>query len=820
MEYLNQPSSSAKTVAVAASGSSHAVQPPYYVVNSPYGFEAGDDSDSGSTLLDYWRMLRRHKLAILLSAAAGLALGFAVGIPMKPVYRAHASIEVLNINDDFMNMRQTNPVTTNEYSYDTSEEQTQAKLLESSALLNRVYAKLDPKFSPKPAKAAMATSGWRSWLHLPQPVEPTTREKLLNKAANSLKIRAIPRTRVLEVSADSTDPDFAALFANTLVEQFVQQNIEARLNTTQRTSDWLGREIEDARTRLRHSEDALQDYARSSGLIFTDENTNVATEKLQQVQQELSAATADRIAKQSRFELARNSPPDSLADVLNDTGLRETEAKINDVRRQIADLSAVYSPEFSKVKRAEAELASLQEAFERNRADILKRIENDYSEATRKEKLLASAYDAQTREVSGQDEKAVQYNILKREVDSNRQLYDTMLQQMKQASIASALRASNIRVVDPAEMPDRPVFPNFKLNSALGLFAGLFMSVAFVTIRDRADRTLQQPGEIKLWTDLPELGTIPSSSVKAGKYYYRLTEPQASTNGGFDAVTQHASAKGRSRSTTEPRASARGGFGLPTEPRTAATEGSRSVDKRKPDQSVELITWQQKPSLMAEAFRSALTSILFVGENGSRPRVLAFTSSNASDGKTTVVSNLAIAAAEIRHKVLVIDADLRRPRMHQIFDLSNERGLSDLLRDDFSDKTLKGLIQQTEVPGLQVLTGGVPTHAAANLLYSPNLAALIRKFKDQYDMVLIDTPPMLQMTDARIIGRVADAVVLVARAGQTTRDAMIAVKERLGEDRVRVLGSVLNNWDPKRSGRAGGYGYYSGSHYASQKYNG
>jgi len=785
---------------VVAHAHGQPVQQPYYVVGAPYGFEAPEEDDSGAGLLDYWRMLRRHKLAILLSAAAGLALGFAVGIPMKPVYRAHASIEVLNINDDFMNMRQTNPVTTNEYSYDTSEEQTQAKLLESSALLDRVYAKLDPKFSPKPAKAAMATSGWRSWLHLPQPIAPTAREKLLNKAANSLKIRAIPRTRVLEVSADSTDPDFAALFANTLVEQFVQQNIEARLNTTQRTSDWLGREIEDARTRLRHSEDALQDYARSSGLIFTDENTNVATEKLQQVQQELSAATADRIAKQSRFELARNSPPDSLADVLNDTGLRETEAKINDVRRQIADLSAVYSPEFSKVKRAEAELASLQEAFERNRADILKRIENDYSEATRKEKLLAGAYDAQTREVSGQDEKAVQYNILKREVDSNRQLYDTMLQQMKQASIASALRASNIRVVDPAEMPDRPVFPNFKLNSALGLFAGLFMSVAFVTIRDRADRTLQQPGEIKLWTDLPELGTIPSSSVKAGKYYYRLTEHQASTNGGFDAVTQRASAKRRSRSTTEPR--------------TAATEGSRSVDKRKPAQSVELITWQQKPSLIAEAFRSALTSILFVGENGSRPRVLAFTSSNASDGKTTVVSNLAIAAAEIRHKVLVIDADLRRPRMHQIFDLPNERGLSDLLRDDFSDKTLKGLIQQTEVPGLQVLTGGVPTHAAANLLYSPHLAALIRKFKDQYDMVLIDTPPMLQMTDARIIGRVADAVVLVARAGQTTRDAMIAAKERLGEDRVRVLGSVLNDWDPKKA--AGGYyGYPRGNYCAS-----
>jgi polysaccharide biosynthesis transport protein len=740
--------------------------------------DGADDSDSGSGLLDCWRILRRHKAAILLSALSGLVLGFVIGIPMKPVYRARTSLEVLNLNEDFMNLKQANPVTTNDYSYDTSEEQTQAKLLESNALLDRVYAKLDPGASQNAKKPQMASSGWRSWVHLSQPVPLSRREQLLDKAANTLKVRATPRTRVLDVSVDSTDPKFAADFANTLVQQYVEQNIEARWNSTQRTSDWLSREINDTRSRLQASEDALQEYARSSGLIFTDENTNVATEKLQQLQQELSTATADRIGKQSRFELARNSPPDSLADVLNDAGLRETGAKVNDMRRQIADLSAVYSSEYSKVKRAEAELVTLQDAFERDRADILKRIENDFHEATRKEKLLSSAYDAQTREVTGQGEKAIQYNILKREVDSNRQLYDTMLQQMKQASIASALRASNVRIVDPAELPDHPVSPNFKLNSALGLFAGFFLSIAFVTIRERADRTLQQPGEVKLWTDLPELGTIPNASLEGSKYYARAS-----------AAVLNAQPVGR----------------------------KRSIPARNQPQTVELMTWQERPSLIAEAFRSALTSILFVGENGSRPRVLVFTSANASDGKTTVVSNLAIATAEIRRKVLVIDADLRRPRMHEIFDLQNERGLADLLREEFSEEALKGLIQETRVAGLHVLTGGPPTHAAAHLLYSPNFAALIAKFKKEYDMIFIDTPPMLQMTDARVAGRLADAVVLVARAGQTTRDAMVAAKERFGEDRIRVLGSILNDWDPKRSpGAYYGYSRYDTSRYVSR----
>lgn len=220
-------------------------------------------------------------------------------------------------------------------------------------------------------------------------------------------------------------------------------------------------------------------------------------------------------------------------------------------------------------------------------------------------------------------------------------------------------------------------------------------------------------------------------------------------------------------------------------------------------------TWQRKPSIIAEAFRATLTSILFVGENGSRPRVVALTSANASEGKTTVTSNLAIAMAEVRGNVLVIDADLRRPRMHDLFDVPNERGLSDLLKEPvLSDDVIAAAIQQTRIPGVSVLTAGTPTHTAANLLHSDSLSELLGKLKQKYDMVLIDTPPMLQITDARLVGRCADVVVLVARAGRTTRDAILAAYQRLSADRIRVLGTVLNDWDPKRS-PTGYYGYYN-----------
>jgi uncharacterized protein involved in exopolysaccharide biosynthesis len=568
MKHLSKP----QPVALISQPSAYTVVRRAYPP-STYGPENLVDDDSDGGLIEYWRILLRNKRTILLAGLAGLVLGLAVGVPMKPVFRAETTLEVLTLNEDFMNMKQANPTTTNDGSYDISEEQTQAKLLESKALLQRVIAKLNPGPASAPRKPHLATTGWRALFHLPERVRPSPRQELLTAAADSLKVRPTTRTRVLDVTIDSTDSQLAADFANTLTQEFIAQNLEARWATSQRTSQWLRRELDDTREKLRKSEDALQNYARGSGLIFTDETTNVATEKLQQLQQSLSTATADRIAKQSRYELAQSAPPDSLADVLSDDGLRDTQSKIDNLKGQIADLGAVYNSEYSKVRRLQAELETLQPAVDRQRTDIITRIKNDCTEAERREKLLTVAYNTQAREVTGQDEKAIQYNILKRDVDSNRQLYDTMLQQMKQASIASAMRSSNVRIVDPAELPDSPVSPNFKLNSAVGLLAGLFLSIAVVTVRERADRTLQQPGDIKMWVDLPELGIIPTASRNTNRpLYYRSSDLLESDKAAFIGLKKPYNAE-----------------------------------------SIELVTLQKKPSLIAEAFRSVLTSILFIG---------------------------------------------------------------------------------------------------------------------------------------------------------------------------------------------------------------
>jgi succinoglycan biosynthesis transport protein ExoP len=347
---------------------------------------------------------------------------------------------------------------------------------------------------------------------------------------------------------------------------------------------------------------------------------------------------------------------------------------------------------------------------------------------------------------------------LEREVDNNRQLYDSMLQHVKEAGVASALHASNVRVVDPAKPPIRPYKPSLFLNSILGLFSGGFFGLIFIVLRERADRSIQAPGEASLYLDVPELGVIPSADAE------------------------------RSRS-----------FAYYRQGRGAETKTTEKENRQSP---VELVTWKRQPSVLADSFRFTLASILYIGENGNRPHVIALTSANPQEGKATVASNLALALAEIGRRVLLIDGDLRKPRMHEIFHVSNAWGLSDLLEGTKPPAGSEATAIETAYGGLYVLPAGSAASSISNLLYSPRALELLQRMRQEFDMVIIDTPPMLQMPDARVLGRLADGIILVVRAARTTKEAAVAATQRLMEDGTRVLGTVLNEWDPRKTSRS------------------
>ena len=723
-----------------------------------YADSAVNDVPSGG-LLEYWRIIQRRKTHVILIACLGAAAGFLYTVPQTPVYQAKTVIEIQALNEDFMHMREVNPNASASGYYDPMIDlQTQVRILQSRALLDRVSKKLLAETKPIIAPPTRFEA-WRNILHLPQPKSVSGRESVVANAAGGLKAKAQLNTRLIEISCDSASPQMAADYLNALSSEYIEQNLESRWQTTQHTGEWLARQMEDIKIKLEKSEDALQAYARAAHLIITDEKENASDLKLKDLQQELTKSQSERIAKQSNYELAVHSPVDSLGEVLDDASLKDIAAKLTDLRRQVAELSSTFTPSHPRVQKAQAQIATLESAFQQARLNILGRIRNDFEAAERREKLIAADYNAAAKTVTDQAEGVSHYNILKREVDSNRQLYESMLQRVKEAGIASALRASNIRVVDPAIVPGAPYKPSLRDNTVLGLLGGILFGIACVVFLDRADRTVQEPGDAAFYLGVPELGIVPSASADPTRNSGILP---------FTGIQQPVSSR-----------------------------------------SMALVTAERRPSAIAESFRATLTSILFSGDNGAPPRVLVISSAAPKEGKTTITTNLAVALAEIHKRVLLIDADLRRPSIHRFFEIENNSGLVDLLRSaEPIPAPLNGHARKTAIPNLSVMPTGRAIDGDPTLLHSNRLTEIIDLVRDEYDMILIDTPPMLNMSDARVIARHADGVVLVARANHTSRDSIRDAYRRFVEDGTKVLGAVLNDWNPKKSSRYSYYRYY------------
>ncbi|MGO8814728.1 MAG: GumC family protein [Terriglobia bacterium] len=723
-------------------------------------------------LLEYFDIVRRHKGTLILIAFLGLLASLLLTLPQTPIYQARASLEIQNINEDFLNMREMSPTASGSSSYPPQYDlQTQAKILQSESVLERVIVKLNLEQKLLADRGPGRLAAWRSALGLPAWRSDSPREEVLRAVTKNLKVSTEASTRLVEIQYDSKDPQLAADFLNSLTTEFIQQNLEARWKTSQQTGEWLTHQMEDVRIKLEKSEDELQGYAHASGLLFTSEKVgsqlvedNVAEEKLRQLQEQLSTAHGERVSKQSKFELVSSAPPESLPEVLDDKTLEDYQVKLTDLRRQLAELSSTLTLAHPSVKKVQAQVSTLEAALQREQSSVVQRIRNEYESAYRRENLLSANYASQSRLVSEQAAQVAHYNILKSDVDTNRQLYDSMMRNVEQAGITSALRASNIRVVDSAVAPSRPYKPKIVLNSALGLLAGALFGFVFVVMRERADRSIQAPGEAAMSLGVPELGVIPSLDSERSRYFSYYHKGKA--NGGGDL---------------------------------------KSIDRPR---QIELITAQLKPSVVADAFRAAATSILYAGENGDRPRVIVLTSANPGEGKTTVASNLALAFAETGRPVLLIDGDLRKGRLHDIFKVSNAWGLSDLLAGKEQPQGRERVFVGTGYPRLFLVPAGSTPPSITGALHAPAGLAFLNQMREEFHTIIIDSPPMLQMPDARVLGKVADAVVLEVRSAETTRDEAAAAALRLAEDGTRVLGSILNEWDPRKSGHSGyGSGY-------------
>jgi capsular exopolysaccharide synthesis family protein len=700
------------------------------------------------------RLWQRRK-SVLSAALAGLVTGALITAICTPVYRARTAIRLEGLNDRYQNLADIFPFSTIAANGPGEAYlQNELKVLESQTLARRVANRLEiesaqspgPPVSPSPLSKLLARLD-RGRL------SPSADDLRIKAVERALTVRSSLKSQVVEIFFDSPDPARAAAGANSVVSEYVAINREAQLNTAHDTTEWLAEQISDLKTKLDKENNQLQAFAASSGLLYSANQSSLTEQRVREIQEELSKAQAERASRQSRYETAVSNSPESLPDGSENSLLREYDANLAAAQRDLIQFRSMYMPEHYKVIDAEARVAQLEAAIRVERKHIIERMRAEYDSAGRFERSLESTYHRQTRKLESQTADTFRYNVLKHDLDSTQQLYDSLLHKAKEAGVTSALHATTVRVIDPARPPDVPYSPNLPLNCAVGLSSGLFLAITVILIQDRG--RIDHCDDPRILS-IRELGVIPAAKC----------DP-------------------------------------------LLNEGSRRLltGGLEEKATVEMVSWHEQGSLLTESYRSALTSILFSAGFQRRNCVVAVTSVEPQEGKTTTLTNLGIALTETHARVLLIDADLRRPGLHKIFEHCNDTGLTTLLtgKEPITDVRLRQLVHATKVPGLFIIPSGPGCANLTRLLHSTRIGAFLACARKEFDFTLIDTPPTSLFSDARILGKLSDSVVFVFRAGKTSRDALNAACLQFLDDGVGILGAIRNRSE-KSSRKA--YDYY------------
>ncbi len=727
-------------------------------------FVPAQQPERGGLIEEYVQALRRHRKLIGLCALAGLALSLLVGLTTMPIFRTRTSVDIRTINADFVQLRSAAQTEGAGTPGDSDINlQTQIRLLQSDTLMEAVSQHFLDAPHPATVQKNDLLSRMLRALHLGGK-ETIPYTLLVSDTASRTKVKALGLTRLVEVTCDSWDAQFSANFCNTLTSTFEQRDQQSRATEAQRTSEWLSRQAGDIRQRAEESQKKLETAVGGNGLMLSQTPNTVGEDRLRELQEELVKAQADRMQREAQVSIAHSSTPEMNPNVQDDATHRSYELKLADLRGQVARLVPPLTEDNPKVIHLRSQIADAEAGLAKSQQDTSGRQDNELAAAQHREQLLKYTYNAQVGSVSSDLQKVAQVSLLKREVESEQQLYQTLLQRAKEAGFASAMQAATIRIIDPAKIPKFAFSPQRKLTGAAGLVLGLILGILLALYRDRHHKTFRMPGDAERFLNLAELGTIPSAK--------QLT---------FGDV----------RSLT-----------LNSEASPIAMAGSQS-------ETIGLSRWDDDFSITAEAYRSVTFSMLLSeARRGLRSYVIS--SPNSGEGKTTITTNLGIALSKSKMRVVLIDGDLRRPSLHRIFGIENSFGLRNMLQGDIHLEAIpeEVLTHLTMIPNLCVIPAGEGAGDVQELLHSPAFGQLLKRLSRLFDIVLIDTPPMLHMADARIMASHCDGAILVFRAGQTIREDAVAARNLFDRDGVKLAGSILNGFDPLVEGKKDYYQSY------------
>src|SRR6266850_498121 len=490
-------------------------------VNSPQSMHPFF-AEQPNSLLQYWRILRKRKWVVLASFAIVFTLSVIATMNATRLYQATAKVAIFPENPNvlgFKDMENSSP----DYEYEATLE-TQVAILRSNALAIKVIEAMrlyqDPRFTTIPEPSPEASMPGSSM----QP-DPAQAAGLLGEFRGGLTIQLVPSSRLIQVSYTHPDPRFATEITNTLVKTFIEENFRTKYEAVTQTSEWLSRELADLQLKVQTAEEKLVRYQKDHSILGVDEKQNIVTAKLDELNKELTAAQTDRIEKEADYRLATDADPSSFTPVTpNGRGslldkLREKEAELD---TQYAQATTQFGAGYPKVTELSNQLQQVRAAIESEKKKIRDRMRDEYSAAVQRENLLASAFNQQKQEANQLNESAIEYTVLKRDAESNRQLYQDLLQRLKEAGVSAGLRSSNIRVVDIARTPTEPITPNVRRNLELGMLLGLGLGIGLALLLDSFDRTVRNVDEVSAISTLPALGTIPLQLASDGSNRKRL----------------------------------------------------------------------------------------------------------------------------------------------------------------------------------------------------------------------------------------------------------------------------------------------------------
>lgn len=742
--------------------------------------------DQSHPLREYWITIKRHGWLIVSCTAALFLGGILFWLTRVPLYTAEATILIERKPPQFLKMQDARGGQFDSGDYNSEFLKTQYEILKSRALAERVIREEGllghalfgggRRTAGEPASPSFVADlrasllSWFNWSPPDKPKAPAAVAdvgvtQVVGTYLSLLEIRPVAGTSMVNVKFTTPDRQLSARLANAHGYSYARYGADLRTQTNDEAQVFLQQKLTELKERIEQSEAALNRYRKDKGIISVDEKDNVIVDRWLDLNKNLTGAEGERIALEAQMAAIRGRNYDELPVVRGSAGITALKGEVTKLESDYAalakDFRAGYPPlDFAKTR--------LDEARNRLRSEIqneVRAIETAYAAAKNKESQLRAVMDDQKKTTLDLKDAAVQYTILAREADTNRQLYDGVLQRLKEIGVASEVRSSHIYVMGKAVVPGFPSYPSRNGILLRAVLLGLALGVGLAFLLDQLDNTLKSPEEATSFTGLSSLGVVPDFNMLHDKrigYVTKLIN------------------------------SARHELQVPS----GSREDRTSVLDNHP------------LSLTTEAYR-ALRSALLLSQAGGPPQITMMTSAMVGDGKTTTLVNTAIVFAQLGIRVLIIDGDLRRPRCHIHLKMDNSAGLTELLTRQVD---MLEAIRPTAAENLSLLSAGAIPPNPAELLSSTKMAELLHELRGQFEFIFIDSSPVMAVSDAVFLSTMVDGTVLVVNR-RTPKPLVRKTLTKLRTPHTKLLGVLLNRVDV----RTGEYGYYK--HYA-QYYHG